>query len=88
MAVKVTWDKLAISHLLKTDEGIAAALQAQGDAIAVKNSIRALKNLHSPVYVQPYIAEHRVLKHTQAVVVHSTTKAVAASGRAHGLPKK
>lgn len=84
---RVEWDKAAISDLLKNDEGIREALMEHGKSLAKKNSADILAKMHSPVNVQPYVAEHRVLRHTQVVVVHSTTKAVAAAGRANGYPR-
>lgn len=86
--VKVEWDKTGISDLLRTDEGIRAALMEHGERLAEQNSAAVLSKMHSPVYVQPYVADHRVLRRTQVVVVHSTTKAVAAAGRANGYPRK
>lgn len=88
MAVKVTWNKAALSELLKTDPGVTAALMSAGQALAAKNSAASLSLMHSPQNRPPYVAEHRVLTYTQVVTVHSTTKAAAAVGRAHGLPTK
>lgn len=88
MAVKVTWDKQAISNLLKTDEGVGSALMSAGEEIAAANSAASLAAMHTPQKRAPYVVEHRVLKYTQAAVIHSTTKAAAAVGRAHGLPRK
>lgn len=73
---------------MQTDEAIKAALIEHGERLAEQNSAAILAKMHSPVFVQPYVADYRVLRNTQAVVVHSTTKAVAAAGRAYGFPRK
>lgn len=86
--VKVDWIPAGCEELFKYNEEIASMLQSAGDAIAEKNSIAALMKMHSPQYVQPFIAEVRRLDHTQVCVVHATTRAVAAVGKKYGLPKK
>lgn len=84
---EIVWNKDEISKLFKTSGEIGQALIQEAEKSAEQNSEEVLSIMHSPQRVKPYRVELRQLRKTQVAVIVPTTKAVAAVGRKHNLPR-
>lgn len=83
MDIKV--DASAMRRLFRSRE-MQALLVEHAQPYADRNSDEARSLMHGEQRRDPYVCEGRTLNSTSVAVIHSTTKAAAAVGRAYGLP--